>query len=264
HVSISNSDVEGGEEGIADNGNCDLDYGEDNMDEDPLFNDPKNGDFTLDEDSPCAGRGMGAYDDPPMGPANAGEMIEALMDTVDALGANGMLNVNQVEFIMSRLERALDFYNNDQIFWTVWFMLDFDIRVAALVFWGILPRDEGHELIEASNAVLRQIGEENAEAGKALQLSGDDLVPSDHYLTQNYPNPFNSSTKIAYGLPEAAKVTITVYDMTGRQVTKLVDGYQPAGRHELCWNAQSNPAGVYLVRMQTGNFSSTRQMMFIK
>jgi len=266
-LSINNSDIEGGEDGIATNDNGDLVYGDDNMDEDPLFNDPKIGAFTLSEDSPCAGLGMGSYDQDDVENESlltAGEMIEALIEDINDLKEDRQLNENQASFIRSRLERALYYYNRDKVFWTVWFMIDFDVRVAAMVYWRILPRELGRTLVEASNAVLRQLGDENAGVGEAIQLCRNDLLPNDCYLTQNYPNPFNSTTKISYGLPEASNVKITVFDMTGRQVAKLVDGVQEAGEHELTWNAQSNPAGVYLVRMQTGSFCTTRQMMLTK
>lgn len=266
-LSVGNSDVEGGEDGIVTNDNGDLEYGDDNIDEDPLFNDPKNGDFTLGEGSPCAGLDMGSYieDDVEEEPElTAGEMIEALIEDVNGLVEDRQLNENQASFIRSRLERALYYYNRDRVLWTVWFMVDFDVRVAALMFWGILSREQGRTLIEASNEVLRQLGDENAGVGEAIQLCRNDLLPNDCYLTQNYPNPFNSTTKISYGLPEASSVKITVYDMTGRQVAQLVDGIQEAGVHELTWNAQSNPAGVYLVRMQTSSFTTTRQMMLTK
>ncbi len=266
-LSINNSDIEGGEDDIATNNNGDLDYGVDNIDEDPLFNDPKSGDFTLGEDSPCAGLGMGSYvedDVEEESELTAGEMIEALIEDINNLVEDRQLNENQASFIRSRLERALYYYNRERVFWTVWFMVDFDIRVAALMYWGILSRDQGRAFIEASNEVLRQLGDENAGVGEAIQLCRDDLLPNDCYLTQNYPNPFNSTTNISYGLPEVSNVKITVYDMTGRQVAQLVDGIQEAGVHELTWNAQSNPAGVYLLRMQTSSFTTTRQMMLTK
>jgi len=78
-------------------------------------------------------------------------------------------------------------------------------------------------------------------------------VPVSYMLGQNYPNPFNPSTTIRYGVPEASHVALTVFDIGGRQVTTLVDGYREPGYHRVVWNGRSdrgNPvaSGVFFVR----------------
>ena len=79
-----------------------------------------------------------------------------------------------------------------------------------------------------------------------------------------YPNPFNPRTTIAYQLPKAEFVNITVYDITGRQVAFLLDDHKAAGRYRLDWEPQRLTSGVYLVRIQAGHFVSVQKCMMMK
>jgi hypothetical protein len=89
-------------------------------------------------------------------------------------------------------------------------------------------------------------------------------VPVEFALGQNYPNPFNPATQLAFDLPEASNVRLAVFDVLGRQVALLADGGFEAGTHEVTWNAESMPSGVYLYRIEAGAWSSTRRMMLLK
>ncbi|MBO6536078.1 MAG: N-acetylmuramoyl-L-alanine amidase [Balneolaceae bacterium] len=101
--------------------------------------------------------------------------------------------------------------------------------------------------------------------GKATssELSSED-VPTRVSLEQNYPNPFNPSTKINYALPEAGNITLVVYDMLGREVATLIDGYQSEGFHSINFNASSLSSGVYLYRLTTPSSSVVKKMTLIK
>jgi glycosidase len=82
-------------------------------------------------------------------------------------------------------------------------------------------------------------------------------VPAAFALHQNYPNPFNPSTTIGFDLPHAARVVLTVHDLLGREVTRLVDADVDAGNHTVTWNGRSGTgtplaSGVYFCRMLTG------------
>ena len=92
---------------------------------------------------------------------------------------------------------------------------------------------------------------------------GEDL-PASFKLDGNYPNPFNPSTTIAFSLPEASEVRISVYDMLGRQVRVLVDGQLAAGRNEVVFDAAGLPTGTYLYRVTTPTQSLTRKMLLVK
>ena len=99
-------------------------------------------------------------------------------------------------------------------------------------------------------------------------VTSNDLVngvPTEFNLDQNYPNPFNPSTNINFALPQASKVTLTVYDMLGRKVATLVNGEQlTAAKHSVRFNASALASGMYIYRIEAGSFVSTRKMMLIK
>ena len=80
----------------------------------------------------------------------------------------------------------------------------------------------------------------------------------------NYPNPFTRSTTIELRLPRDQHASVRVYDVTGRQVGLLVDGYLPAGRHRLQWNAGPRPAGVYFARVETEGRVYTNTLTLIR
>jgi hypothetical protein len=83
-------------------------------------------------------------------------------------------------------------------------------------------------------------------------------------LEPAYPNPFAGSTTIRYALPEAARVTVEVYDAVGRRVAVLVDGEMPAGSHEAEWNAASMASGIYLYRMTADDFTKTLKVSLVR
>ncbi|TKJ38437.1 hypothetical protein CEE37_13040 [candidate division LCP-89 bacterium B3_LCP] len=106
--------------------------------------------------------------------------------------------------------------------------------------------------------------------GGEWMLSGweEDLVqtvaPSDYGLSSAYPNPFNPETKLTFTLPQAGEVSLSVYDLSGREVATLYDGYYPSGSHEAIFNAQGLTSGVYFIRLATGDFQQTRKLMLLK
>jgi len=89
-------------------------------------------------------------------------------------------------------------------------------------------------------------------------------VPRDFVLQQNYPNPFNPSTKIKYAVPEESPVSIKVFDLTGREVTTLVDEVKQPGSYELTFNAEKYASGVYVYRMMAGSFVQVKKMSLLK
>ncbi len=91
-----------------------------------------------------------------------------------------------------------------------------------------------------------------------------DELPDAFVLAQNYPNPFNPSTSIRYELPESAEVRLEVFNLLGERVATLVDARQEAGRHQVSFDAASLSSGVYLYRMQAGDFVQTRKLTLIR
>ena len=95
-------------------------------------------------------------------------------------------------------------------------------------------------------------------------LELDAGTPERFVLEGNYPNPFNPTTTIRYSLPEAATVTLEVFDVTGRSIRKLVNETQAAGEHTVSFDAGSLPSGVYMYRLEAGAFQATRTMTLTK
>jgi photosystem II stability/assembly factor-like uncharacterized protein len=97
-----------------------------------------------------------------------------------------------------------------------------------------------------------------------LKEEVDISAPSSYDLSQNYPNPFNPSTKIKYSVPVEGLVNIAVYNILGEKVANLVNSVQKAGNYELTFNATNLASGMYIYRMESGNYVSIKKMMILK
>jgi hypothetical protein len=97
----------------------------------------------------------------------------------------------------------------------------------------------------------------------------EEEVPAEFSLSSNYPNPFNPATRISYFIPRASHVRLQIFNMLGQKITTLVDEDQAAGRKGVVWdgrdeNGNEVASGVYLYRLQAGDFSQTEKMVLIK
>jgi hypothetical protein len=93
---------------------------------------------------------------------------------------------------------------------------------------------------------------------------GGESLPAKFSLLPNYPNPFNPSTNIAYDVPRTSVISLAMYDILGRLVATLVNGSQVPGRHVVEWNAAGLASGVYLCRLQSGNFMQVKKVLLLK
>jgi photosystem II stability/assembly factor-like uncharacterized protein len=94
-------------------------------------------------------------------------------------------------------------------------------------------------------------------------------VPMNYKLFPNYPNPFNGETRIEYELDEGAVVLLRIFDLTGKEVVTLEDGWRPSGKHGVIWNGKDKSgkvvsSGVYLCNLKSGVFNRTRKMCLIR
>jgi hypothetical protein len=89
-------------------------------------------------------------------------------------------------------------------------------------------------------------------------------LPAEYTLHQNYPNPFNPSTTISFSLPYSAGASLRVFDMLGREVATLVNGYTTSGTHEIQFNATNLASGVYFYKLTSGNITKIEKMMLLK
>ena len=90
------------------------------------------------------------------------------------------------------------------------------------------------------------------------------VKPSSHVLWQNFPNPFNPSTVISYSIPVSGDVKLTIYNLLGEEVIRLVDSFQSAGIQNATWKASGASSGIYFYRLQAGEFIQTRKMVLLK
>ncbi len=97
----------------------------------------------------------------------------------------------------------------------------------------------------------------------SVKTTGSTL-PIEYNLSQNYPNPFNPSTVIRFAIPNESNVTIKVYSITGEMVATILNEVKTAGEYEVSFDATSLPTGVYIYKIEAGNFSSVKKMMLVK
>lgn len=99
-------------------------------------------------------------------------------------------------------------------------------------------------------------------AGIAQQIAG--VIPTEYMLEQNYPNPFNPTTTIRFNVPNMADVTLSVYDVVGREVARLAEGMHNAGIYAVQFDASRLSSGVYYYKMTAGEYSSIKKMLILK
>ena len=102
----------------------------------------------------------------------------------------------------------------------------------------------------------------NSADGNSNELINN--LPKGFTLDQNYPNPFNPTTNINYSLQNASYVTLKVFDMTGREITTLVNGRMNAGAHTVTFNASNLSSGVYIYALEANGVRLTNRMTLIK
>ena len=122
---------------------------------------------------------------------------------------------------------------------------------------------------ESGDHILENTGEVTVPSADRFILKRESALPETFTLYQNYPNPFNPITILRYDLPEQSYVTLTIYDMLGREITRLVSTTQEAGFRLVQWRGTDNmgravSAGVYLYQIRAGEFVQTKKMVLLK
>jgi hypothetical protein len=103
----------------------------------------------------------------------------------------------------------------------------------------------------------------------AVEEDVDHAIPEEYMLAQNYPNPFNPSTAIRFALPRAGFASLKIYNIVGQEVANLLTSSLPAGAFRATWdgkdmNGETVASGVYLYRLQVGDYVETRKMLLLK
>jgi len=103
-------------------------------------------------------------------------------------------------------------------------------------YYYVIEAYDNDDLFKRSNTV------------RSFTLFDDNIVPDDYFVLQNFPNPFNSSTKIRYGLPFSGTISIKLYDILGREVLTIDEGFKVQGFHEAVLSSSELSSGVYIYR----------------
>lgn len=143
----------------------------------------------------------------------------------------------------------------------------YNVRVNDYAWSGCLTSDNSYAItgmtagtgIGDGSIWLAKIG----QGQSGIRNSG---IENMHYgLFQNFPNPFNSGTRINYSLAISDFVKITIYDILGKELYTLVDGFQNAGTKSVYLNAENFPSGIYYYKLQVGNdYSETKKMVLLR
>ena len=145
-------------------------------------------------------------------------------------------------------------------------------------YYFVLPdtHANGSNVAEGDTIVFYCSGEDgfgNFSAHAAYSLiAGDSFLRTEKHvgvlegfvLHPNYPNPFNATTNLSFAVPHVSRVTLTLFDITGRQARSLYDGWYEPGYHSLSLDARDLPSGIYFVQMSASDFSATQKLLLIK
>jgi hypothetical protein len=130
--------------------------------------------------------------------------------------------------------------------------------------------DYGWNIWMDDSLVFQKLASE-ASANSSWTCSGWDEVvepaanaPETHLLANVFPNPFNPTTVVSYQLSEVSNVNLAIYDVTGKVVAELVDGWRTAGTHEVTFDASDLPSGVYIYSLEAGDFTAIGKMVLMK
>ena len=115
---------------------------------------------------------------------------------------------------------------------------------------------------------LRLIYQSTSDMDKDIVLKKEIInpviTPKNYLLSQNYPNPFNEVTNIKYKLPYFSSVELKIYNILGQEIETLVNENQSPGEHKIEFNGNKLPSGVYMYKLKTHNFVSTKRMILLK
>ena len=192
--------------------------------------------------------------------------IRDLIHEVNNLVQQHELSRRHGRILKELLFISLDLYEKGFKGAAIHILRAFISSVQMLVRRHQLSREEGQMLIVAAQNIIKLIESEQRHAqnkGDTITLSKKD-IPAASFLFPNYPNPFYASTVIPFELAKESKTQLTVYDMEGRMITRLLDKVIPAGKQSITWQPKNLPAGVYLLRFQAGNYIKTLRMVLLK
>jgi hypothetical protein len=106
--------------------------------------------------------------------------------------------------------------------------------------------------------------EESFRTPGLLSVNGNEGLPKSFAIHQNYPNPFNPTTHIKFELPKSEYVSISLYDISGKLVKGIYSAQSNAGYYDIPFDGTSLASGIYIYRINAGNFTDTKKMILLK
>jgi len=138
-----------------------------------------------------------------------------------------------------------------------WIEINSGLPLGSLIY-SFIVNIEGYILVGTSMGIFRSL---------APVVSIEDITfdrPISFSLDQNYPNPFNPTTTIAFDLPKTSKVMLKIFNILGEEVTTLLSASLLSGSYKYEWDASGLASGVYLYRLQAGDYVETRKMILMR
>jgi hypothetical protein len=133
--------------------------------------------------------------------------------------------------------------------------------------WTVtLPGSYANDITLGSDNDVYVVGGNTARINQTIVslVNEEGIVPEGYTLKQNYPNPFNPLTTISFSIPSSAFTSLKVYDILGNEVATLLNEEKQAGNYEIQFDASALKSGVYLYRLNAGNFSEMKKMILLK
>ena len=160
------------------------------------------------------------------------------------------------------------YYSTDANTWEFKHIFFTAPEMDSIALGGSMVRYVRLSLVPADDSTPVSISEIEAYVDPNINDVREESIPVEYELSQNYPNPFNPSTVIKYSLPSRSFVKLNVYDILGRQVTQLVNDVKEAGNYEVVFSTsgldKSLSSGVYIYRLQAGEYVQTRKMLLLR
>ena len=171
----------------------------------------------------------------------------------------GQTELNFVERLMipDQYGTALDFSTGDTQTVNLGFTLDPGWASSNCELVAFIQDNNSKEILQGTKVNLTEM--------EALEVEKfTNTIPEFFHLYQNYPNPFNASTTIQYELKENSAITLSIFNIHGKEIDMIVNDYQQAGEHSITWNGQYVPSGIYFIRLSSGEIVQTRKAVLLK
>lgn len=195
--------------------------------------------------------------------SNGGGNFDADPLFMDADGTDDMAGTDDDDLRLLAGSPAIDAGNNTSLP-TDAFDLDLDGDDEELLPIDILGRRRIFD--GGSGAPVVDLGGYEYGAPPVIPLGLDEVaeVPEDGFLLEAYPNPFHGQATLQYELEAPAHVALRVFDMLGREVVTLIDGFQGAGRHTVHFDGSGLASGLYVYHLEAGSRIATQKLMLVR